>query len=82
MKKQLAHRKRRSYLEGHGAIIYSQKGVFGTFPTEEAVHMGEERGVRKTVRRIKTTLTNNPELPGILDNKPLIATLEDLLKKH
>jgi hypothetical protein len=28
------------------------------------------------------TLNAGPELPGILDKKPLIATLEELLKKR
>lgn len=81
MKRLLAQRKRRSYLEGHGAVIYMNRGVFGTFFTDEAVDMGEERGVRKTVKKLKETIKNNPELPGITDREPLLATLEELLKK-
>lgn len=82
MKRLLAQRKRRSYLEGHGAVIYMNRGVFGTFFTDEAVDMGETRGVRKTVKKIKETIKNNPELPGITDRGQLLATLEELLKEE
>ena len=81
MKRLLAQRKRRSYLEGHGAVIYTHKGIFGTFFTEEGIDMGEERGVRKTVKKIKAAIEENPELPGIFKEERLIATLEELLKK-
>jgi len=85
MKRLLAQRKRRSYLEGHGAIIYTYQGVYGTFPTREAMEMAEHRGVRRTVKAIKHSL--GAELPGLLSDKgssggkDLLATIEEVLTK-
>jgi hypothetical protein len=84
MRKLLAHRKRRSYIEGHGTIIYlPDHGIFGTYHTDEGMDMAEERGARRVIRELscsnhsrKKRCVKQPELPGIPPRKPLVATLE------
>lgn len=77
MRMLLAQRKRRAYIEGHGAIIYTQRGVFGTYPTEEAMEMAEERGVRRVIRHVRKEV-EQLELPGIAERRPLVARLAQI----
>jgi len=90
MRRMLAQRKRRSYLQGHGTIIYTDKGVFGTYPNEEALDMGVERGFRLGVRstqqqqpppkaRKEVRRHEQLTLPGFDEPPPLrVATLEEV----
>jgi len=86
MRKLLAHRKRRSYIQGHGIIIYMQDaGVFGTYPSEEGMDMAEDRGARRVYRQFsqegKTRKPKQPELPGIGPPRKFFATVETVANK-
>lgn len=77
MRKLLAQRKRHAYLEGHGVVIYTQHGTFGTYPSDEAVHMAEERGSRRTIRQVRQEV-QQLGLPGIDACGPFIARLDEI----
>ncbi len=86
MRRLLAQRKRRSYLQNHGTIIYTDKGVFGTYPN--ALDMGVERGFRLGVRstqqqqpppKARKEVHRHEHLPGGDEPPPLrVATLEEV----
>lgn len=81
MRKLLAQRKRRAYIEGHGIVIYTESGVFGTYPSEEAVMMAEERGSRCGSRRVINQVKKEVQqlgLPGIEACGPLVARLDEI----
>jgi len=89
MRRMLAQRKRRSYIQGHGTIIYTDKGVFGTYPNDEALGMGVERGFRLGVRSVQqqpqpkarkeVRRHEQMTLPGFDEPPPpRVATLEEV----
>ncbi len=77
MRRTLAQRKRRAYLAGHGVIIYTQKGVFGTYPSDEGMAMAEERGARRVLGQLGKEVVQG-QLPGFDARRPTVARLDDV----